>query len=799
MSAKLLADAGYPLVSVIPPDAQLSPNSKVDPSTRGKVPGKKGAHGWYGYDFVRDAAPKPATLERWSANVGVLATHYPALDIDVDDAVVAKAIADFAQQHLGAAPTRLSTGARRLLVFRTDEPFARMGVTFTYNGQEQLVEVLGEGRQYLVHGTHPSGAAYAWEGEPLWETPASMLPTVSRAQLDDFLTLLVARLHANGVPAERQGSGKTAADAPPQEKLRAPSLEVLQRLVALMPNPAEWGWHQMVEMGYAIKAAGGDEARDVFLEWCSRWEGGHDPEQDERNWGTFKAPYRVGWNWIVEQAEALGVIDRTLDEFGVVEEDVDADWPERELETVGLSDMWVVRKILPALRDRMRNIPKDDGGAFWYVWKDFVWWKDDVLSHHLVVHELLRKLALDLARAAREAEAKEEPKKATALANAAKRIQSHTGINAILSLLRPYLAIRPTDFDTKTMELNTPGGIVDLRTGVVRKATPADMVSRATTCAPKPGPAPRWEAFLNDLTGGDEELIRYFQKMMGYQLTGDVSEKVVQMLWGSDSDTGKSTFIRIQMGVMGNYADTVNVKVFIGSRQDGIPAPLARLPGVRLVTATEPAAGQAWDEERIKAISGGDPIEVRFLYANPFTYHPQFKIIVVGNHEPEITALDDAMIRRIHIVPVNRKVPREKQVRDLSNILVREEGPQILAWMIEGCKLWLAEGATAPAAVHNKTLDYAREEDVFGQWLEEECELQFDAHSPSKVLYSAWAMWCRAHDVDPGNDKTFKRRIAARRLSGVHHGQVGPSHQRLKGYTGIRLRPRIEFTGGDEA
>lgn len=795
MSATKLAAAGYPLVSVMPPDAPLSPNSKVDPSTRGKVPGKKGASGWYGYNFLVDKAPGAKTVEKWGANVGVVAANYPALDIDVDDDTVATAIASFAQAQLGEAPVRTSAGSRLLLPYRTDEPFARMGITFTYDGREQLVEVLGEGRQYLVYGTHPSGAAYAWRGPTLWETPREQLTRVTRAEVDAFLALLVERLRANGIDAERQGSGKTAADAPPQEKLRAPSLDALQKLLALMPNPAEWGWHQMVEMGYAVKAAGGEDARDAFLEWCSRWEGGHDPEQDERNWGTFKAPYRVGWNWIVEQAEMFNVIDRTLDEFGVVAEDVDAEWPERELETVGLSDMWVIRKILPALRSKMCNVPEIGGGATWYVWRGHLWQKDDVLGHHLVVHELLRRLAVSLAAAAREAEAKEESKKATALANTAKRIQSNAGINAILSMLRPYLAVRPTDFDLDTMALNTPGGLIDLATGAVRKTTPKDMVARSTRVAAKAGPAPRWIAFMNDLTGSDPELIRYFQKAMGYFLTGEVVEKIVQMLWGSDSNTGKSTLIRAVMGIMGNYADSVNVKTFIGK---GEALPLARLPGARLVTATEPAAGQAWDEERIKAITGGDSIEVRAHYAMPFTYFPQFKIVVVGNHEPEIATLDDAMLQRIHLVPVNRAVPREKQVRGLSEILVREEGPQILHWMIEGCRLWQAEGLTQPPVVRTKTLEYAREEDMFGQWLEEECEMHFSFTAPSKVLYSAWSMWCRGHDVDPGNDKTFKRRFAARRLDGVHHGQIGPEHQRVRGFKGIRLRPRIEFTGGEE-
>jgi P4 family phage/plasmid primase-like protien len=807
VSARKIFAAGYTdIVSVIPPGAKLSPNSKIKPDQLGKVPGKLGPYGWSGYSFTTEpaSAELAARIDETGANVGLLGDRFPALDIDVKSAALRDVVLRFAFERLGrTAPIRLSREPRRLLVFRCDVPFSKLQLFVTHKDDTHLIEILGAGRQYLVHGKHPAGVDYRWEGSPLWHLRPESLPLLDREKALTFLQELSAFLTSKGLTCKIEGDGVVREEkpAPVQTELLAPSIDELREMVARIPNDADSapGWDAYIEYGYAIKAAAGPqeaEGLEIYQEWaerCTRVQGDADDAADQ--WSRLHPPFRVGWNWLVEQAELFGGYVSAQYEF---QPDPDAPPPEKpKRRELDFSEEWVIAQILPKVKRRLIYVPGANANeGTWHAWTGNCWRKDAALKHEAVVRALLNKLAMSLhdkgIAAAAQCDTKAAKKEASgAYLTAAKRLQSEVGIRSIIRLLRQPCAY-PADvqiFDLDPMVINTPGGIVDLRTGGVTEVTPEHMLSRLTTVAPAPGEAPIWQRFMHDLAGGDSELIRFIQKMVGYSLTGDINEKALWFVWGSDSDTGKSTFIRALSLLFGDYADTVDIDAFVGAR-DRIPADLARLPGVRLVTAAEPAAGQAWDEARIKSITGGDTISARFLYGQPFTFRPQFKILIVGNHEPEIKNVDDAMLRRIHIVPFNIKVPREKQVPDLAQKMIEREGPQILQWLIDGALLWQQEKLAPPKAVQAKTSEYADAEDIFGQWIAEECELDVEAVTSRYELYQAWSGWCRSRGEIPGTLKQLKGKFQTRRTLKLQETKTGKS--RLQGYRGIRLRPATE-------
>jgi hypothetical protein len=291
------------LVSVIPPDGSLAPGTSIRQKDRGKVPGRKYGDGWGGYSW-RDTDVALQELEQDGANVGLRGELFPGLDIDVNDPRLVRAVQALAEAILGEAPVRLSRQPRRLLVYRTDEPFGRLSLKIKWEGEWHLVEWLGAGRQYLVHGTHPSGAEYRWDGDPLWEYDPGQLATVSVEQAAAFLDELARLLEARGVETERAGQGTNAADhAPPQEDLKAPSLEVLQDL-PLPPNPDEFGWDEFIKHGYAFKAAGQEDETLAYDRWVA-WAEQHpdfDPDVCEHEWDKLRPPFRVGFTWLAEQA-----------------------------------------------------------------------------------------------------------------------------------------------------------------------------------------------------------------------------------------------------------------------------------------------------------------------------------------------------------------------------------------------------------------------------------------------------------------------------------------------------------------
>lgn len=801
MTASLIAKAGYgPLVSVIPPDGQLSPSSKVGQDQRGKAPGLKGATGWHGYSFTRRSI-SPDVIEETGANTGLMGDHFPGVDVDVDEPALSAAIVRFLTRELGDAPVRTSRGSRRLLVYRTIEPYTRAALKIEYRGGHHMVEILGGGRQYVVHGAHPSGTTYGWEGAPLWDWRPRDVPPLGRERANEVLGLLKQRLEARGAVCALVGDGREPTErAPDQDSLRAPSLEELGSVLSRIPNPDSYGWDDYVRVGYAVKAAGGEDAYPLWLAW-SATHPAHDPDMDCRNWDSFQGPFRAGWGWLLELAEDTGpdpnlsaAYEFTADPGAVRPKPAGQNLSEAVVRSGGrpimLTDEWVVGEILGRLRGKIRYVP---ASKLWYTWCGDVWCRDEVLTAEIIARDELLALSLLLEDAGKMIPAKGEARVYEATA---RRIQSHQGINSILRLCQAHLAVGGDAFDPDPWVLNTPGGVVDLHTGEMSPTAPEAMCARVTGVAPVPGPRPMWDAFIGFACHDDPDMIRYLQRVLGYALTGDVSEKALWYVWGSETDTGKSTFIRTIAGVMGSYHDSVDAEVFLDASQGRIPAELARLPGARLVTATEPATGASWNEKRVKAITGGDPIEVRFLYGQPFVYRPQYKIVIVGNSEPEIHHVDSAMLRRIHIVPMNRQVPRGAQIPDLAERMIAEEGPAILAWILDGLRGWRAEGLSTPARVVERTEAYASSEDLMGQWIEDECAVERGAEVSRHELFSAWAGWCRSHGERPGGTRQFKRLLDARKIKfGIEDARVGES--RARGYQGIRLRsaaPGDDFT-----
>lgn len=202
--AAKLYNLGYKdLVFVIPPGAELSPNSRIDPGSRGKVPGRLGPSGWHGYAWDNPADRAMAEeIDRIGANLGLRAERFPGLDLDVEDPDLARVLVDLARQVLGPAPARLSREPRRLLMYRTKEPFSKRAAVIQYKGQSHTVEALGDGQQYLISGRHPSGARYRWES---FETNPENLTPITEAKVEAFFETLKERLEAKGLSVELTG------------------------------------------------------------------------------------------------------------------------------------------------------------------------------------------------------------------------------------------------------------------------------------------------------------------------------------------------------------------------------------------------------------------------------------------------------------------------------------------------------------------------------------------------------------------------------------------------------------------
>ena len=342
-------------------------------------------------------------------------------------------------------------------------------------------------------------------------------------------------------------------------------------------------------------------------------------------------------------------------------------------------------------------------------------------------------------------------------------------------------AVTSEHWDADPFLLGTPTGTVDLRTGKLRKATPTDRITKITGASPdEKADCPRWLAFLMQSTGGDIELIRWLQQWCGYCLTGDTRAHALAFVYGSGGN-GKSVFLNVVTGIMADYATTAAMGTFTASHNDKHPTDLAMLRGARLVTASETEDGRAWAEARLKSLTGGDPITARFMKRDFFTYTPQFKLTVIGNHKPVLVNVDDAARRRFNIVPFTCKP--EKPDQELEQKL-RAEWPGILRWMIDGCLDWQANGLVLPEVIASATDAYFNDQDLVGQWLEDDCHADptdRNIAATSAALFDSWKAYAVRAGEEPGSSKAFADRLQRRGIMRTR----GTGGVRL--YRGVRL------------
>lgn len=386
----------------------------------------------------------------------------------------------------------------------------------------------------------------------------------------------------------------------------------------------------------------------------------------------------------------------------------------------------------------------DHDAGKWFIWNGARWAKDT------------QRLAFSWARETQRQMAAGDRKEAALL-----RASVCRGIETFAQT-DPRISCDATVWDADPMLLGTPGGTVDLRTGEMRVAHPADHITKCTAVAPVDGEPVRWLAFLEEVTGGDAEMIRFLQQWAGYSLTGDTREQQMLFAYGPGGN-GKSVFLETLQAIMGNYAATAQMDTFTARKFDGHSTDLAMLAGARLVTASETDAGKSWNEARIKQLTGGDKITARFMRQDNFTFTPQFKLTIIGNHRPAIRNVDEAMRRRLNLVPFT-VTPARKDTQ-LPAKLAAEHG-QILSWAIQGCLDWQASGLVRPAAVVAATDEYCASQDVLGEWITERCDTGPGKRDFPKALYDDYRSYLHQTGEEPLTLKGFSEELEKRGFEG---------------------------------
>ncbi|MBV2353845.1 DNA primase [Streptomyces sp. J2-1] len=422
-------------------------------------------------------------------------------------------------------------------------------------------------------------------------------------------------------------------------------------------------------------------------------------------------------------------------------------------------------------------------GLGWYRWDGTRWSYDEHDSVLWAAGDLAERLAVQDARGGHSSQSLQRHRC---------RALSTKGINAMLAQAKsaPGMALGASLLDADPHVLCTPRGIVDLRTGRLRNPDPdKDFHSRSTTVSPLPVPTPRWRRFLTDTLGDDEEgreMIDYLQLLLGYSITGDVGGQVLPFLFGAGKN-GKSVLLDVLMKLLGDYADAAPPGFLMARPYEEHPTDLAELHGRRVVVCSEVKHGDKFDETRVKLLTGGDRIKARRMRQDYFSFQPTHKLWLLGNHRPEVGTGGFAFWRRMRLIPFERTVSDDQKIDNLADILVTEEGPGILGWLIDGARRYLAghRDLTGPERVRIATTAYAETEDHTARFYEECCRLGSELRAEQAALYAVYRAWCQQEGAPPMSSRAFATRT--RELVGL----VSPrdmilSNQR-KHYPGVGL------------
>ena len=396
----------------------------------------------------------------------------------------------------------------------------------------------------------------------------------------------------------------------------------------------------------------------------------------------------------------------------------------------------------------------------WYFYNTQKWCVDNIGAVEHMADRAVKAMAAEM-KAYAQTDADEGTEMQKAFEKHMKQSRSNKSKRAMLAEVQHHVPVLPSQMDKKRMWLNTPSGVIDLRTGALSGHDPEDYFTKITAVGlSDAADCPRWLSFLDDIFGGDKDLIRYIQKAVGYSLTGSTAEQCAFFLYGTGKN-GKSTFLDVIRNVFGDYAANIQPETIMVKNNSGsaINSDIARLKGARLVTSVEPNEGVRINEGLVKQLTGDDAVTARKLYSEEFEFKPEFKLWMATNHKPIIRGTDTGIWRRIHMIPFTVAIPDDKVDKNLSHKL-KAEMTAIFRWCLDGCALWQQEGLKMPRAVLDMVREYRREMDVISAFLNDCC--QDSGSVAAKTLYACYCKWAEHNNEYCMSNTKFGIEIAKR-------------------------------------
>lgn len=321
------------------------------------------------------------------------------------------------------------------------------------------------------------------------------------------------------------------------------------------------------------------------------------------------------------------------------------------------------------------------------------------------------------------------------------RRRDSKNISATLKESRPMLEISPRDLDADCFLLCTPESTYDLRKGVAgaREHSPADYITKITSVSPSNKGEQLWHDSLDLIFCKDQELINYVQMICGLAAIGKVYVEALIIAYGCGRN-GKSTFWNAVSRVLGLYSGNISADTLTVGCRRNIKPELAEVKGKRLLIAAEMQEGARLNDSTVKQLCSTDDVFAEKKYKDPFSFTPCHTLVLYTNHLPKVSASDDGIWRRLIVIPFNAKIEGSDDIKNYGEYLYNNAGESILSWIIEGAQkvIELDYNIPVPACVQKAIDEYRAQNDWFGHFLDDKCELDPSFRESSGALYQAY-------------------------------------------------------------
>ena len=366
----------------------------------------------------------------------------------------------------------------------------------------------------------------------------------------------------------------------------------------------------------------------------------------------------------------------------------------------------------------------------------------------------------------------------------ATRRRDSKNITATLKESHPMLEISPRDLDADCFLLCTPAATYDLRKGMAgaRKHSPEDFITKMTSVSPSDKGKQLWLDSLNLIFCGNQELINYVQMICGLAAIGKVYVEALIIAYGGGRN-GKSTFWNAVSRVLGLYSGNISADTLTVGCRRNIKPEMAEVKGKRLLIAAEMQEGARLNDSTVKQLCSTDDVFAEKKYKDPFSFTPCHTLVLYTNHLPKVSASDDGIWRRLIVIPFDAKIEGSSDIKNYGEYLYQNAGESILAWIIDGAKKVIALDykIPVPECVQKAIAEYRAQNDWFGHFLEDKCELGASFRESSSALYQTYRNYC----IDT-NEYIRSTTDFYSALEAAGYGRIKVKNKRF--FTGLRLK-----------